>query len=69
MIEASRLTSEFTFDTRPLLSSSILDSPLSTLYFYLHRKPATRFELVSTAYETSALPIELRRQFGDRGQI
>ena len=29
-------------------------------------EPATRFELVSSAYETGALPIELRRHFSAR---
>ena len=32
-------------------------------------KPATRFELVSAAYETAALPIELRRHCSARCQL
>src|SRR5258707_12891129 len=39
----------------------LLSSIVYLLISILPPKPATRFELVSAAYETAALPIELRR--------
>ncbi len=60
-------------EDRPFIYFSILYSPSSILLLnpqsqsailgpFIIVEPATRFELVFTAYETVALPIELRRQ-------
>src|SRR6185503_13253926 len=43
--------------------------PLSSILYPLSSKPAARFELTPTAYETVALPIELRRHCNARCQF
>ena len=58
-------------DSRFEVTQSSIFYPPSSI-FYPHfsiLKPATRFELVSAAYETGALPIELRRHRSARCQL
>ena len=47
----------------------IIFDPLFSILHPPSSKPAARFELASTAYETVALPIELRRHCNARRHL